>query len=181
MRLLVDACVLYPTVMREVLLGAAGAGAFTPLWSPRILEEWARAAAKLGPEAETVARAEIALLRARWPGAEVTPDPEAGAALHLPDPDDTHVLAAAIAGGADGILTLNLQDFPTRALAAHSLIRRDPDGLLREWFGENPEAAAAVAARVRARAEKISGRAQPLRPLLKKAGLPRFAKALDQG
>ncbi|MEN8935202.1 MAG: PIN domain-containing protein, partial [Planktotalea arctica] len=42
MKLLLDTCVLYPTVMREMLIGAARAGAFEPLWSARILEEWRR-------------------------------------------------------------------------------------------------------------------------------------------
>ena len=77
-RVLIDACVLYPTVMREIVVGAARAGAFTPLWSARILEEWARAAIKIGPTGEAQARAEIALLRAAWPKAEVTPDAGAG-------------------------------------------------------------------------------------------------------
>ncbi|MBL3553988.1 PIN domain-containing protein, partial [Rhodovulum sulfidophilum] len=44
MKVLLDACVLYPTVLREILLGVARRGGFTPLWSARILEEWARAA-----------------------------------------------------------------------------------------------------------------------------------------
>ena len=65
-RILLDACVLYPTVMREMLIGVAGKGAFTPLWSPRILEEWARAARKIGPTGEAQARSEIALLKIRW-------------------------------------------------------------------------------------------------------------------
>ena len=73
MKALLDACVLYPTVMREVLLGVAAAGLFEPLWSPRILEEWARAAAKLGPGQETLARGEIAVAEARFPGASVQP------------------------------------------------------------------------------------------------------------
>jgi hypothetical protein len=55
LRVVLDACVLYPTVMREVLLGCAARGLFVPLWSPRLLEEWARAAARLGPEGEAVA------------------------------------------------------------------------------------------------------------------------------
>ena len=61
MRVLIDACVLYPTVMREVILGAARLGLFEPRWSDRILEEWARATVKLGPEAEVFARGEIAM------------------------------------------------------------------------------------------------------------------------
>ena len=55
-RILIDACVLYPTVMREVVMGAAKAGLFRPVWSERILEEWARAAIKLGPMGEMQAR-----------------------------------------------------------------------------------------------------------------------------
>ena len=54
--------------MREVLIGVAKAGLFQPLWSDRILEEWARASVKLGPTGEAQARAEIALTRANWPG-----------------------------------------------------------------------------------------------------------------
>ena len=56
MKVLIDTCVLYPTVMRQLLLGAAGSGLFTPLWSDRILEEWARAARKIGPTGEVQAR-----------------------------------------------------------------------------------------------------------------------------
>ena len=68
MRVALDACVLFPTVLREMLLGAAAAGGFAPVWSARILEEWARATRRLPEGAEAVARAEIALLRAAWPG-----------------------------------------------------------------------------------------------------------------
>ena len=66
MKVLIDTCVLYPTVMRQMLLGAAEHGLFIPLWSDQILEEWARAARKLGPTGEAQARAEIALLKVRW-------------------------------------------------------------------------------------------------------------------
>ena len=63
MKALLDTNVLYPTVMREVLLGVAATGAFTPLWSARILEEWARAARKLGVKSR-VALCQVAL--AAW-------------------------------------------------------------------------------------------------------------------
>ena len=66
MKVLIDTCVLYPTVMRQMLLGAAEHGLFTPLWSDQILEEWARAARKIGPTGEAQARSEIALLKVRW-------------------------------------------------------------------------------------------------------------------
>ena len=180
MRIVLDACVLFPTVLREILIGTAATGAFSPLWSARILEEWARATRRLPAGAEAVARAEIAILRAEWPDAEIAPLPELVETLSLPDADDRHVLAAAIAGGADALMTLNRRDFPTRTLARHGVLLREPDGLLAELHAEGVDLAAVVA-RVRERAEAASGREQALRPLLKRAGLPRLAKALATG
>ena len=174
-RVLLDACVLYPTVMRQVLMGAAETGAFAPLWSPRILEEWRRAASRDGGGA--VAEVEIALLRAEWPDAEVRPPEGAQQGLHLPDPDDRHVLAAAIAGGAAALMTLNVRDFPLRLLAAHGISRREPDAMLAVIAdGE----IAAVVERVRAEAERRSGRPWERRALLKRARLPRLARALER-
>jgi len=178
MRVLIDACVLYPTVMREVLIGVAAQGVFEPLWSACILEEWARAAARLGDGFEDMARGEIALLNANWPNAEIAYSPDIEAGLHLPDPDDTHVLAAAIAGKADVLLTMNLKDFPTRAVSAQGVVRRDPDSLLREMFEQNPEIVGLVAENVRQVAESLSGMPQDMRKLMKKARLPRLGKAL---
>lgn len=176
-RVLIDANVLYPTVLREIVLGVAAGGYFTPLWSARILEEWARAAARRDPAQEPVARGEIALLRARWPGAEVPVRPETEARLALPDPDDVHVLAAAIDGGAGELLTMNLSDFPTRTLGAEGIVRRDPDGFLVEALGQGA-AVGAVVADVHATAERLAGQDLPLRALLKRARLPRLGKAL---
>jgi predicted nucleic acid-binding protein len=172
MRVALDACVLFPTVMREMLLGAAAAGGFAPVWSARILEEWARATRRLPEGAEALARGEIGRLRAAWPEAEVAVAEELVAGLSLPDPDDRHVLGAAIAGGAKVLMTLNRGDFPTRALARHGILVREPDGFLVELLGEGIDLAA-VAEAVRARAG-----APGMRPMLKRAGLPRLGKAL---
>ncbi len=176
MKLVLDACVLYPTVMREVLLGAAGQGFFTPLWSARLLEEWARAARKLGPEGEAQARGEIALLRAAWPGAEQKADPGAEARLWLPDPGDVHVLAVAVSSSADGIVTVNARDFPRNLLAEQGLVRVDPDQLLHGFWQARPEAMDAVGTRVLAEANRQGD--WTMRGLLKKARLPRLGKAL---
>jgi len=179
-RVLIDACVLYPTVMREVVLGVAEARLFTPLWSARILEEWARAARKLGPEGEPQARAEIALLRVRFPGAEVPVAPEAERRYWLPDDDDRHVLAAAVAGSADLILTLNAQDFPRGVLAEEGLDRRDPDGFLLSLWQDHPGAVQAAAESVLDEARRLSGETWEMRALMKKARLPRLGKALTR-
>lgn len=180
MKIFLDANVLFPTVMRQVLLSVAARGHYTPLWSPRVLEEWARAAARLGAEAEVLARGDIARLRADWPRAEVEPRPGDLRRLHLPDDNDVHVLAAAIAGGADVLLTMNARDFPGHVLAEEGLTRRDPDGFLWQSWSESPDSVAEAVHEVRREAERLSGEDWPVRRLLKKARLPRLGKALAQ-
>lgn len=176
MRAFLDACVLYPTVLREVLLAVAEEGLYAPAWSPRVLEEWVRAAARLGAGQEAVARGEVALLKARRPDALVEDAP--GEGLVLPDPADAHVAAAAREAGVELIVTLNLRDFPTRTLADLGLHVEHPDAFLHRLWSEDPETVARAAERVRAEAERLSGRPQAMRPLLKRAYLPRLGKAL---
>ncbi|HLQ19869.1 MAG TPA: PIN domain-containing protein [Tabrizicola sp.] len=178
LKVVLDACVLYPTILRELLQGAAEAGLYQPVFSDRILREWILATAKLGPTAPVIAEAEAAQLRAAFPRAMIPARPEIEARLLLPDPNDRHVLATAIASGADAIVTFNAQDFPGHVLAAEKLARRDPDGFLWELQSRHPEAMADIVERVRARAEAISGQAQPLKPLLKRARLYRLSKAI---
>lgn len=178
MRALLDANVLYPTVLREILIGAAKAGLYRPLWSDRILEEWARATVKLGPVAEVIARGEVAALRVAFPGAAVALPEALVARLWLPDPNDVHVLAAAIAGHADLIVTFNAADFPRQTLTEEGLARLDPDQFLMALCDRDEPTIRAVCEAVRAEAERLSGQSQPLRGLLKRARLPRLAKRL---
>ena len=176
---LLDACVLFPSVLREILMGVAERGGFTPLWSARILAEWQLAAARRGDSAAVVAQGEITRLRSNWPEAEVPADNALETRLALPDPGDRHVLAAAITGSADRIVTLNLRDFPRRALAAEGLRAQSPDDLLMELWLENGAMVETAVARSVHNTEAASGRVQPLRALLKRAKLPRLGKALD--
>ena len=178
MKAVLDTCVIYPTVMREVLLSAARAGFFSPLWSARILEEWRRAAIKLGPEGVAQAEGEAALLRAAWPKAQVELPEGLMARLYLPDSADVHVLAAAIAGSADAIVTVNAKDFPRHILAEEGVARADPDALLVGFWEADPSAMSDAVAEVHARANALAGEVWDLRRLLKKARLPRLGKAL---
>ena len=164
--------------MRECLLAVAGQGLFTPLWSDRILGEWQRAAGRYGPEAEAEALAAIAILQDRFPKAVIKPQPGLEARLYLPDDNDLHVLAVAIAGHADAIVTLNAKDFPRGTLAAEGLDRRDPDGLLWELWSHHPEQVEAALEGVRATASRLSGEEKALKPLLKRAKLTRLARAI---
>ncbi|WP_412505222.1 RSP_2648 family PIN domain-containing protein [Roseovarius sp. SYSU LYC5161] len=179
MKVLLDSCVIYPTVMREVLLGVAGKGAFTPLWSARIVEEWRRAAAaRLGPSGAAQAEREAIALARQWPDAEVTWPPSLEARLWLPDPADIHVLAAAVAGSADIIITLNAKDFPRKTLADEGLSRADPDSFLLGIWQAQPGLVSDVAQDVLDTANRLSGETWQMRALMKKARLPRLGKAL---
>lgn len=179
MRVMIDACVLYPTVMREVLLGCAKQGLFEARWSVRILEEWARAAGKLGPAQEIWARGEIAGLAATFPNAIVNYDTAVAQRYWLPDPADIHVLTAAVVGSCDGILTMNAKDFPKNILGDEMLLRWDPDGFALILLGQSPDQVSNVAQMVLAEANRLSEKPWTMRALMKKARMPRFGKTLE--
>lgn len=179
MRVVLDACILFPTVMREILIGAAEAGFFTPLWSDKILAEWQHTAGRFGNDAAIIARAEIALLNRNWPDASVSVSEELIAGLSLPDENDRHVLAAAIAGNADSLMTKNLKDFPGRTLARHHVLLREPDEFLLELALGDDAGMVPLVRKVQLKTEQISGRPQPIRALLKRARLPRLGKFMD--
>lgn len=179
LKVLLDTCVLYPTVLREVLLHCAAQGLFQPLWSDRILGEWYRAAEKLGPLGQLQAQSDIALAKQRFPNATLHNYEHLQSRLYLPDPADIHVLAAAIAGSADLIITFNAKDFPRHTLAEEGLKRLDPDQFLYGLWQTNPDKIAAAIAQVMAQAAQIDGTPPNPRALLKKAHLPRLAKTIS--
>ncbi|MGY6535998.1 MAG: RSP_2648 family PIN domain-containing protein [Pararhodobacter sp.] len=170
-RILLDTCVLFPPLLRNLLLGLAARGLYQPLWSAMIGAEWLHLAAQRGAaDAEAAARA-LTRMQGHWPDGLVP----AGDVAHLdlPDRGDRHVLAAAIAGQADGIVTANLRDFPRRALAPQGLWAQAPDDfVMQHWLA----APATVEAEVAQVWPGLAG--ADLRRALKKARLPRLGKAL---
>ncbi len=176
MKVLIDACVLYPTVLREIVLLTASKGAFTPVWSSRILEEWRRAALK--HDGGRIAEVEIESASALFPTALSEPTEATEARLSLPDSNDVHVLAAAIDGEAGEILTLNLKDFPSRTLAREDIIPRHPDGFLLEVFHRDPSMMRGVIDAVLSKAASHGIDVSNPRALLKRARLPKLAKAV---
>lgn len=166
--------------MREMLLGAARIGAFQPFYSDRILEEWARAAARLNPAQEDIARSEIALMRAEFPAGCVLPGQGVMARLYLPDVNDIHVFAAAICGGCDEIVTMNAKDFPRHVLREEGVARIDPDALMCRFFAKHDAELAQDAQRVLMTARHLSGEDWTIRALMKKARLPRYGKLLER-
>lgn len=176
MRVLIDACVLYPTVLRELVLGSASLGAFQPLWSERILAEWLSAGRKNNQLFE--AQAEIDRVGRQFPDAVVPADPEIEMRLSLPDENDIHVLAAAIKGEAEELLTLNVKDFPPRTLAREGILLREPDGFLLEQFHLDQSGFRAIVASALDRANSHGIDTSKPRNLLKRARVPRLGKAL---
>ena len=178
MKAVLDACVIFPTVLREILIGVAARGLYEPLWSDRILREWVLALRKFGPEAQAEAEAQSVRLRAAFPRALLGEQPAIEARLLLPDRNDHHVLAVAIAGHADCIVTFNARDFPRHVLAEEGITRRDPDSLLWELWSHHPDQVAAVVHEVHATAQRLAGEVLALKALLKRAQLPKLAKAM---
>ena len=178
MKAVLDACVIYPSVLREILMGVAARGLYEPLWSDRILREWVLATAKLGPLVQMQAEGEALRMRAEFPRAMIREQADIEARLLLPDAGDVHVLAVAIAAHADCIVTFNARDFPRHVLAEDGIARRDPDSLLWELWSGDAAAVEAVVAGVHGVAEQMAGQDLPLKALMKRAQLPKLARAM---
>lgn len=126
-----DACVLYPAPLRDLLLRLSLAGLFRARWTNRIHEEWMAALLHKRPDLDrTQLEHTRALMDRAVPDCLVTDFAGIEAGLVLPDPDDRHVLAAAIKCGAGTIVTYNLKDFPEAVLAPYGLTAQHPDEFL---------------------------------------------------
>ena len=126
-----DASVLYPAPLRDLLLELAVSDTYRAKWSNAVHEEWIRALLQDRPDIEA-ARLERtrALMDAHVRDALVSDFEDLVSTIQLPDPDDRHVVAAAMRGEADIILTANLKDFPASALAPRGLVAEHPDVFL---------------------------------------------------
>lgn len=109
-----DACVLYPAPLRDMLMRLALTDLFKAHWTDHIHDEWINALLREDRHyRETLERTrelmDCHVRDAKVYGYELLIDN-----LNLPDPDDRHVLAAAIRCNANAIVTFNLKDFPRR-------------------------------------------------------------------
>ena len=136
-----DACVLYPAPLRDLLVRLAQTGLFRGRWTAQIHEEWIRALLTNCPDLtrERLERTR-SLMDAAVPDCLVTGHERLLAGLTLPDPDDCHVLAAAIACQAGVIVTYNLRDFPDSELARFGIEVQHPDAFIRHLFDLSPAA-----------------------------------------
>jgi len=94
---LLDANVLYPAPLRDYLLHLASLGVYEPVWTTAIQDEWIRNLIKARPDISRVAlEATRRAMDRAFPGSNVTNYDLLIEGLPLPDPNDRHVLAAAI-------------------------------------------------------------------------------------
>ena len=133
-----DACVIYPAPLRDLLLSIAAEGGFIPKWSDEIQAEWIRNLLLKRPDLtkKQLVGTKKAMEKA-FPDARIIKYQNLIPTLRLPDPKDRHVLAAAIQTRADVIVTFNLKDFPESTLQTYQLDVMHPDTFLTNLFNAN--------------------------------------------
>jgi len=133
-----DACVIYPAPLRDLLLSLADVGLFKPFWSVEINEEWIRNLLVKRPE---LSHSKLALtvqaMNKSFPDANIMKDAGISSRLILPDKNDIHVLETAIKSGSHYIISSNLKDFPDSELHKYSIQAIDPDSFIFDRFREH--------------------------------------------
>jgi predicted nucleic acid-binding protein len=142
---LLDANLLYPFHLRNLLVQLGVNQLIDVRWTDRIHDEWIDNLVASGKVNRARLNRTRDIMKRVLPNATVSNYENRISNLTLPDPDDRHVLAAAIEAGASILLTFNLRDFPTEAMAPFAIAAREPDGFLCEIHDEDPEAAVAAA------------------------------------
>jgi predicted nucleic acid-binding protein len=135
-----DANVLYPALLRNILMRLASHGLFRARWSARVHEEWIAALLR---NRHDLTRARVERTRhltdVHIQDALVEGYEHRVESLALPDAADRHILAAAIHGGANVIVTMNLRDFPDSAVAGFGIEAMHPDKFVLELLDKSPE------------------------------------------
>ncbi|GAA4158731.1 PIN domain-containing protein [Shinella granuli] len=176
-----DACVLYPFHLRNVLMQCAFDGLVEARWTDDIHDEWIR---NLAANAPTLPIERLIATRDRMkavlPDADVTDYRHLIPELRLPDPDDRHVLAAAIAGKAAYIVTWNLKDFLTKDLASYGVTSQSPDDFLTGLHATFPDALISSVKRARHNLRKTMPSVEAFIDGLQQSGLKTFPVLLRQ-
>jgi len=136
---ILDANVLYPAQLRDLLQRLAMDEFFRPHWSREIHDEWMR---NLVANRDDIGWESVEYTRSQmenaFPGASVEGYKHSNTGLSLPDSDDRHVLAAAIKIEANYIVTNNLSDFPARVLASEGICACSPDDFIMVLYHRHP-------------------------------------------
>ena len=137
-----DACVLYPAPVRDLLLSLAANGLYKPKWSEEIQEEWSRNLLLNRPDLKKEQlQLTIESMNQAFPDSNVDKYSSLISSIKLPDPDDRHVVAAAIRSKANVIVTFNLKDFPSSIEREYAIGIQYPDIFLTNVYDIHPEKA----------------------------------------
>jgi predicted nucleic acid-binding protein len=173
-----DANVLVPVSVTDLLLRLGEAGLIDPHWSPEVLDEVARALARRQPDRppEGLQR-RFAAMNQAFPYASTPADEDTIGLFELPDPDDRHVAAAAKLCEAQIIVTHNIKDFPASALDVHGLTAVTPDALLLDLLTQDPETVGSAIKNTAAATKSPPLTVDDILVSLSKAHLPGFVAA----
>jgi predicted nucleic acid-binding protein len=176
-----DACVLYPAPLRDLLLSLASGELFGARWTSFIQAEWVRNLAIKRPDLTLdVLNRTVAMMNSAIEDCLVEDFAWLIDSLALPDPDDRHVLAAAIVGHADAIVTFNLKDFPEQAIRAHGIDILHPDDFLIAQYDLDPIRVLGIVKLLRSRLRKPPISADELIATYEQQGLAQFCEKLRQ-
>jgi hypothetical protein len=154
-------------------------GRFRARWSAQIHEEWKR---NLLKNRSDLSAAQLertsSLMDKAIPDALITGHETLIAGLVLPDPDDRHVLAAAIRCNASVIVTFNEKDFPAAALAVYGIETQHPDEFADNLFNLDNAAVVAAAQRQRRNLKNPSVDVDQYLDTLLRQGLVQTTKSL---
>lgn len=179
---LLDACVLHSMAMADALMSLAAAGLYAAKWSRTIEAEWITSIEDRRPDLIgklTYRRDQMREAIPDWEIEERAWRSLAGG-LALPDPGDVHVLAAALAGHADCIVTLNLRDFPPAIVDPLAIEVVHPDQFIVAQWDLDAFAAVAAFKHMRARWKKPEATAEDFAAAMERAGLPATALRLRE-
>jgi hypothetical protein len=176
---LYDACVLYPASLRDLLMHAAVTDLFRARWTDAIHDEWIRNVLKDRPDlTATQLKRTRELMNAHVRDCLVTGYESLVPALTLPDPDDRHVLAAAICCGADVIVTFNRKHFPDEALKPFGIEAQHPDDFLSYQLDLAPNVMCTAAKRQRESLKKPPKTVEEYLESLERQGLAQTVSVL---
>lgn len=177
---LLDACVLHPILTCDALMSLASVGLYAAKWSQQIEQEWIASLEARRPDLAGKLLVRRNQMREAVPDWEV--DEKAwkrhAQGLELPDPNDAHVLAAAVAARADCIVTANTRDFPSSVLEDFDIEAIHPDTFIVAQWDLDPLQAAAAFKRMRARRKKPEATVDDFLSTFERAGLPTTAQRL---
>lgn len=178
---MLDACVLYPAPLRDLLLSLAAAGLYRAKWSQQIHDEWTRNLLKNRPDLDperlrtTCTRMNIAV-----PDSLVTRYEDLIGSLQLPDPNDRHVLAVAIRSDADAIITFNQRDFDESELGKYDLYTEHPDEFVSNMIAIYTPRVISIVREMRARLKNPQKSVEEFLNTLHQQGLPQAVGRLSE-